>query len=277
MLARLRGAAMGRSIFALALLFAGFAASAAPEPRPADLNTGLGIEDNGASVRLRGVIDACLPTGCFICPDWEKASRQDDAFRSAGCLSLMNWKDANASLMLDELFRFTEVEIVARFHFNQPSDDDVNVFCLDTRRCQKNGFEDVEIRTVFERRPVEKIPNPYRADAIVPINPADDAALRKLFWEDPDFSLVYLDGPDTEIRTYVQPQKDQGAQLQGWLCYARKSVVTNPDEPFPWPTTYRAIQLRSPANPYRCRLAWKEKGVWRIVRELQKLPVYGLD
>jgi hypothetical protein len=268
---------MGKHLFAAAMLVVlASAASGAPLPL-VDLNTGLGAGEDGALVRVRGVIDACSPNSCFICPDWDKASRAEEAFRRSGCVSLMGWKDANAGLLLDEAYRFADVEITARFHFKQPDPDDVNVFCLDVRRCQQSGFEDVTINTLYERRPVQKLPNANPADAVVPIGAADDAALRKLFWEDPDFSLVYIDGPEVDLRTYSRPVRDPGAHQQGWLCYARKSVVLNPDDPFPWPTTYRAIELRSPANPYRCRLAWKEKGVWRIVRELQKLPVYGLD
>ncbi len=267
---------MGKGSLA-ALVFATFAAHAGPEIPLADLNTGLGAADNGSWVRLHGVIDACTPDACFICPDWEKASRQDEVFNRTGCVSLSGWKDANAALLLDELYRFSEVEMVARFHFKEPDPDDVNVLCLDFRRCEQSGFEDATVTRLIERRAVEKVPNSMPGDRVVPIAPADDAALRKLFWEDHDFSLVFLDGPETDIRTYVRPQKERGSHTEGWLCHARKSVVVNPDEPFPWPTTYRAITLRSPANPYRCRLAWKDKGVWRIVRELQKQPVYGLD
>lgn len=268
---------MGKGWLAIALVLATFAADAASDVPSADLAAGLGPSDNAKLVRVRGVIDACLPNSCFICPDWEKASRQDEIFRRAGCLSLMNWKDANSGLLLDELYRFTDVEITARFHFNEAAAKDVNMLCLDFRRCLQSGFEDVTINTLFERRPVQKVPNYNPSDSIVPSVTEDDVALRMLFWNDPDFSLVYLDGPETELRTYTRPQKDRGAHLEGWLCFARKSVVVNADEPFPWPTTYRALTLRSPANPYRCRLAWKEKAGWRIVRELQKLPVYGLD
>lgn len=268
---------MGKVCLAVALVLATFAAGAASDIPLADLNVGLGPSDDRALVRVRGVIDACQPNSCFICPNWEKASRQDDIFRRAGCLSLMSWRDSNARLLLDELYRFTDVEITARFHFQAPNEDGINELCLDFRRCLQSGFEEVTINTLYERRPVQSVPNYNPADAVVPISAADDAALRKLFWEDPDFSLVYLDGPETELRTYVRPRKERDAHLEGWLCFARKSVVLNPDAPFPWPTTYRAVTLRSPANPYRCRLAWKDKNGWRIVRELQKLPVYGLD
>lgn len=268
---------MGKGWLAVALVLTTFAAGAASDIPSANLAAGLGPSDNNKLFRVHGVIDACHPDSCFICPDWENASRQDEIFRRTGCLSLMNWKDANSGLLLDELYRFAEVEITARFHFNEAAAKDVKVLCLDFRRCLQSGFEDVTINTLFERRPVQKVPNYSPSDTVVPISAEDDAALRKLFWEDPDFSLVYLDGPETELRTYTRPRKDRGAHLEGWLCFARKSVVVNPDEPFPWPTTYRAVTLRSPANPYRCRLAWKEKGAWRIVRELQKPPVYGLD
>lgn len=240
-----------------------------------DLKTGFDATDNGRVVTVRGIIDSCLPDSCSICPDWDKAARQG-APRS-GCLSIMLWKDSGAGLMLDELFRFADVEISARYRFREPDPADVNVLCLDFRRCRQNGFDEVMVLTLFERRPVETVPNYDPRDAVIPIDAADDAALRKLFWNDPDFSLVYLDGPETELRTYWRPPMDTGSHAEGWLCFARKSVAVNPDEPFPWPTTYRAVTLRSPANPYRCRLAWKEKGTWRIIRELQKLPVYGLD
>jgi hypothetical protein len=276
---------MGKAVWAALLLalFAGRAAAGAPSvslggaAQQADLKLGLGAADDGKRVHLRGVIDVCLPDGCTICPGWDKASHPDEVFRRSGCLSLISWKDTNAALLLDELYRFSEVEITGRFHFEAPSQDGVAVFCLDFRRCGQSGFEDVVVNRLIERRAVEKVPDQAPGDAIVPIAKADDAALRKLFWEDPDFSLVFLEGPDTEVRTYTRPPKDSGAALKGWLCYARKSVAVNTNEPFPWPTSYRAIELRSPANPYRCRLAWKEKGAWRIVRELQKLPVYGLD
>lgn len=270
---------MGKSLFPAAILFAFLSMSGATNGAgiaQADLNTGLSIADNGKLVRVRGVIDACRPDYCFICPSWEKASREDEAVRRTGCIALSGWKDTGAGLLLDELYRFSDVEITARFHFEAP-DRDVNVFCLDQRRCSQNGFEDVTINTLYERRPVEKLSNNNPSDAVIPISSSDDAALRKLFWNDRDFTLVYLDGPEVELRTYTRPVREPGSPQQGWLCYPRKSVPVNTDDPFPWPTGYRAIELRSPANPYRCRLAWKEKGVWRIVRELQKLPVYGLD
>jgi hypothetical protein len=242
-----------------------------------DLKTGFGAADNGHLVQVRGVIDACLPDACFICPDWEKAARTDEAFRRTGCLTIMRWKDTYAGLLLDELYRFSDVEIRARFRFKPAEPDDVNVLCLDFRRCPQSGLDEVTIVTLYERRPVQAVPDYDLRDSVVPIGPEDDAALRKLIMEDPDFSLVYLDGPETEVRTYMRPPVDTGSHTEGWLCFARKSVAVNPDEPFPWPTSYRAVTLRSPANPYRCRLAWKEKGTWRIIRELQKLPVYGLD
>jgi len=275
---------VGKTVLAAAILFATAAAAdpvtmslgETPPPQEANLNLGLGAAEDGKLVHLRGVIDGCLPDSCTICPDWDKAGRQDEIFRRSGCLSLLSWKDTNAGLMLDELFRFSEVEITGRFHFDAPTAG-VDVLCLDFRRCGQSGFEEVVVNRLIERRPVEKVPNQYAGDAIVPIAPADDAALRKLFREDPDFSLVFLEGLDTDVRTYTRTPKDSGEPLKGWLCYVRKSVPWNSNEPFPWPTSYRAIELRSPANPYRCRLAWKEKGVWRIVRELQKLPVYGLD
>lgn len=267
---------MAKHLFAAAFVFATFAAQAGPEIREADLATGLAAQDNNSWVRVHGVIDACTADACFICPDWKNASRQNEVFRRTGCVSLVGWKDANARVLLDELYRFSEVEMIARFRFKEPDAADVNVLCLDFRRCEPSGFDEAVVTKLIERRAVEKVPNSVPGDRVVAINPADDAALRKLFWDDRDFSLVFLDGPETEIRTYLRPQKEHGP-LEGWLCYARKSVVVNADEPFPWPTTYRAVTLRSPANPYRCRLAWKEKGVWRIVRELQKQPVYGLD
>jgi hypothetical protein len=261
------------AILAVALL----AGAAADDGAKDDLKTGFGAADNGRLVTVRGVIDACQPEACFICPDWEKAAREQEAFRRTGCLSLMRWKDTGAGLMLDELFRFADVEIRARFRFRELDPDDVSVLCLDFRRCQQSGFDEVTVLTLFERRPVESVPDYDPRDIVIPIDPDNDAAIRKLFMEDPDFSLVYLDGPETEVRTYLRPPVDTGSHSEGWLCFARKSVAMNPNEPFPWPTTYRAVTLRSPANPYRCRLAWKEKGAWRIIRELQKLPVYGLD
>jgi hypothetical protein len=271
---------MGKAVLAavlLAALFAGRVAADPPDVQQASLYLGLGAGDDGKLVHLRGVIDVCLPDSCYICPDWDTAGRQDEVFRRSGCLSLLSWKDANAGVMLDELFRFSEVEMTGRFHFDAPSSDEVDVLCLDFRRCGQSGFEEIVVNRLIERRTVEKVPNQNPADAIVPIAPEDDAALRMLFDNDPDFSLVFLDGSDTDVRTFTRKPKDSSAPLKGWLCYVRKSVPVNADEPFPWPTTYRAIELRSPANPYRCRMAWKEKTGWRIVRELQKLPVYGLD
>ena len=250
-------------------------ASAAPEDPLRDVTEKIGAAEDGKVMQVHGIIDECLPDSCFICPEWQVASRPEQRFHRRGCYALISWADSNASLLLDEMYRFTDVVITGRFHLNKPTAEDVDVLCLDMRRCEQSGFENVRVDRIIERRPVERVPNP--PDPVVPISPAEDAALRALFSNDPDFSLVYLDGPETEIRTYARPQEAGAPHLEGWLCYARKSVAVNPDEPFPWPTTYRAIELRSPANPYRCRLAWKEKGVWRIVRELQKLPVYGLD
>jgi hypothetical protein len=267
---------MGRGLlFTVGFVMAITGAAAAPEDPLRDVTSAIGAAEDGKIMRVHGIIDDCLPDGCFICPDWQQASRQDQRFRRPDCYSILGWKDSNAGLLLDELYRFSDVVIVGRFHFNKPNNDEVDVLCLDFRRCEQSGFEDISVERVIERRAVEKVPN--APDPIVPISTADDTALRTLFWDDPDFSLVYLDGPDTEIRTYTRPAGSGHPNLEGWLCYARKSVTVNPDERFPWPTTYRAIELRSPANPYRCRLAWKEKGTWRIVRELQKLPVYGLD
>src|SRR5512139_252103 len=115
--ALLEGFPMGRLAAAIlvAPLFA-LMASAGDVPL-ADLNAGLGNAENGTIVRVRGVIDACRPDSCFICPDWDKAAREDDIFRRPGCLSLISWKDANAGLLLDEVYRFSDVEITGRFQF----------------------------------------------------------------------------------------------------------------------------------------------------------------
>lgn len=269
---------MRRSIAAAFAVFLALALHPmASAPLKGSLTEGFSASDAGRLVTVRGVIDSCLPDSCFICPDWEIAVRPPDSPARGQCLAIMRWRDAYSGLLLDELYRFADVEIRGRFVFKQREPDDVNVLCLDFRRCQQTGIDEVTIQTLYERRAIQSLPVGDPHDQIVAIAPEDDEALRKLFWNDPDFSLVYLDGPETELRTYTRPQRDTGSHIEGWLCYARKSVVVNPDFAFPWPTTYRAITLRSPANPYRCRLAWKEKGVWRIVRELQKLPVYGLD
>lgn len=267
---------MGKAAFVFAIFLSVSGAGAAPEDPLRDVTEAIGLAEDGKVMQVHGIIDDCLPDSCFLCPDWETASRPEQRFHRRGCLALMTWKDANAGLLLDEMYRFSDVIVTGRFHFNKPAAHaDVDVLCLDLRRCEQSGFDNVVVDRMIERRTIERVPN--ASDPVVPISPEDDVALRKLFWNDTDFSLVYLDGPETEIRTYVRPLRDAGSHVEGWLCYARKSVAVNPDDPFPWPTTYRALSLRSPANPYRCRLAWKDKSGWRIVRELQKLPVYGLD
>lgn len=266
---------MGRAALVGAFFLSICGAFAAPEDPLRDVTERIGVAEDGKVMQVHGIIDDCLPDSCFICPDWDVASRPEQRFHRRGCYALISWADANAGLLLDEMHRFSDVIITGRFHWNKPATEDVDVLCLDLRRCEQSGFEDVRVDRIIERRPVEQIPN--SADPVLPLLPADDGALRALFKNDPDFSFVFADGPETEIRTYTRPAKDGTARLDGWLCTARKSVATSSEQPFPWPTSYRAIELRSPANPYRCWLAWKEKGTWRIVRELQKVPVYGLD
>ena len=267
---------MGRGLVVAIALLVLCGARAAPEDPLRDVTEAIGAAEDGKVMQVHGIIDDCLPDSCFLCPDWETASRPEQRFQRRGCLALVSWKDVGAGLLLDEMYRYSDVIVTGRFHFNKPANDDVDILCLDFRRCEQSGFEDVRVDRMIERRAIEKVPN--AADAIQPVAAADDAALHKLFLDDQDFSLVsLLDGGANDIRTYTRPQRDQGAGLEGWLCYRRASVVVNPDEAFPWPTTYRAVELRSPANPYRCLHAWKDKGAWRIMRNIQQLPVYGLD
>jgi len=267
---------MGKAHFVFALFLSVAGAGAAPDEPLRDVTEAIGLAEDGRLMQMHGIIDDCLPDSCFLCPDWETASKPEQRFHRRGCLALMSWKDSNAGLLLDEMFRFSDVIVTGRFHFNKPTANaDVDVLCLDLRRCEQSGFENVVVDRLIERRPVEQVPHPSDPIAFA-VTSEDDAALRKLFWEDTDFSLVsLLDSND--IRTYTRPQRDRGTGLEGWLCYRRASVVVNPDEPFPWPTSYRAVELRSPANPYRCLHAWKDKGAWRIIRDIHQLPVYGLD
>jgi hypothetical protein len=267
---------MGRGVVVVVALLALCGARAAPEDPLRDVTTAIGAAEDGKVMRVHGIIDDCLPDSCFLCPDWETASRPEQRFHRRGCRALISWKDANAGLLLDEMYRFSDVIVTGRFHFDKAANEDVDILCLDMRRCEQSGFEDVEIERMIERRPIEKLPG--ATDAVTPVAAADDAALRKLFWEDADFSLVsLLDGGVNKIRTYTRPQRDRGTGLEGWLCYRRASVQVSADDAFPWPTTYRAVELRSPASPYRCLHAWKDKGAWRIMRDIQQVPVYGLD
>ena len=265
---------MGKASFVFAFFLS--VASAAPEDPLRDVTEAIGQVEDGKVMQVHGIIDDCLPDSCFLCPDWQTASRPEQHFHRRGCLALMNWRDANAGLLLDEMYRFSDVIVTGRFHFNRPAANaDVDVLCLDLRRCEQSGFEDVVVDRMIERRAVERVPQPGDTIAVA-VTSEDDEALRRVFQEDTDFSLVSLLDPN-DIRTYTRPQRDRGTGLEGWLCYRRASVVVNPDEAFPWPTSYRAVELRSPANPYRCLHAWKDNGVWRIIHDIPQLPVYGLD
>jgi hypothetical protein len=268
---------MGRGILVVVALLATSIARAAPEDPLRDVTPAIGAAEDGTIMQVHGIIDDCLPDSCFLCPDWETASRPEQRFHRRGCRALMSWKDTNAGLLLDEMYRFSDVIVTGRFHFNRPANQDVDILCLDLRRCEQSGFENVQVDRLIERRAIERVPNSGDPIAVA-VTGEDDAALRKLFLEDPDFSVVsLLDGGANDIRTYTRPQRDRGTGLEGWLCYRRAQVPVNQDDAFPWPTTYRAVELRSPANPYRCLHAWKDKGAWRIMRDILLLPVYGLD
>ncbi len=213
-------------------------------------------------IRFHGVIDECAAGSCTICPDWQTLAKKR-------CYQLAAWHDDRNGVLMDELYRFTEVTITATVV--RHAAHSVNEECFgNLRECLPDLYDPV-VEELTARRPATEVALPPEdgppTGPMLAVDKPTAAALRALFWQDPSVR-AQTDLQDPAFYRFFVYRYDADL-LDGYLCTVSRSdsaIATDHPDPVPpqWPAK-SADFLRSPGNPYLCWRASKDPGKpWQL-------------
>lgn len=196
---------------------------------------------SGRAVRVSGQLDECWNMSCHLCPTEATPANPEWSRCLAISLDRFRGGDRNVGANVDSAFRYADVVVTARFDpacLQNPCTDRASVL-LDAR------VEDVTRR----RR---------SRDGLVahpdPLFPVADAAAAPLL-------AIAGPGDPREPTRVFAVQDDRELRQEAIVCHAMPIGGGNAE----WPASWQgAISSRSTEDHYRCLVARRAAGGWRI-------------